>query len=431
MMTIRQMKEKLAEGVIDDFLAYVYCRPADRLDYHKTRILHVADRFMEVFAKNEDQEAAVYSAPGRTEIGGNHTDHQRGTVLTGSVDLDAIACVAPNGTNTVRVFSEGYGMTEVDCASLDVVEEEKNTTKAIIRGIVRKVSDMGYPVAGFDAYCVSDVPGGSGLSSSACFEVLIGTILNGLFCKNEIPSHVIAQIGQYAENVYFGKPSGLLDQMGCSIGGAVSVDFFNKEKPDFHAVDFDFTAAGYALCIIDTGSSHADLTDDYSAIPGEMKSVAAALSKEVLSEVPEKDFIRAIPEIRPLVGDRAILRAVHYYSDNRTAQKEIEALEANNFPEFLRLVNYSGNSSYKYLQNVDTYRKLSSQPVALALAAAEVYLHGEGASRVHGGGFAGSIQAFVPLTMIDEFKAGMDHVLGEGACRVTAIRPVGGCLLIG
>lgn len=430
MLTINQIKKCINDGNCDSFLAKVYCREEHRLFYHKERIIHAADTFMEIFSKDESCEAAVYSAPGRTEIGGNHTDHQRGKVLTGSVDLDAIACVSPNGKNEVNVYSEGYGMTFVSCDCLDIAEDEKNTTKAIIKGIIRKIKEQGYEIRGFDAYCMSDVPGGSGLSSSACFEVLIGTIINGLFCNMEIPSYEIAKIGQYAENVYFGKPSGLLDQMGCSIGGVVSVDFADKDKPEFHAVDFDFAKAGYALCIIDSGSNHADLTDDYSAIPEEMKAVAGALGKEVLSQVDESEFIKAIPSIRKQVGDRAVMRALHYYSDNNLVGKQAAALENGNFDEFLRLVNSSGNSSFKYLQNVDTYKDSMNQPVALALAAAEMNLKGRGASRVHGGGFAGAIQAFVPVDILQEFKEGMDHIFGTGACRVTSIRPIGGCKLI-
>ena len=430
MRAIESIKKSLYNGEFDALLSRIYCRPAEQLQPYRERIGRVADGFTKEFERDEKTEAAIFSAPGRTEIGGNHPDHQRGKVLTGSVDLDAIACAAPNGTGTVRIFSEGYGLTAVDCSELAPVKEEENTTKSIIRGMLAAIAEKGYPVTGFDAYITSDVPGGSGLSSSACFEVLVGVILNGLFCKNEISLAEIARIGQYAENVYFGKPSGLLDQMGCALGGIVSIDFLKKEAPEYHEVEFDFASAGYALCIIDTGGDHSDLTGDYAAVPAEMKSVAEALGKEVLSEVDEKEFYRAVPELRKQLGDRAVMRAIHYYADCKRVEQQVEALEQNAFDRFLGLVTESGYSSYMYLQNVDTYRDPAHQPVALALAMAGHYLKGRGARRVHGGGFAGTIQAFVPLDMVDEFRAGMDSVLGQGACRVTYIRPLGGCVLV-
>ena len=430
MRTIREIKNVLNNGNLDWQLAHLYCRPTEYIQPFRDRILHVIEGYQTTFGKDDTAQAAAYSAPGRTEIGGNHTDHQRGKVLTGSVDLDALACAAPNGTSTVNIFSEGYGLTTIDIAELDPVKEEENTTKAIIRGVVAKIASLGYPVAGFDAYVISDVPGGSGLSSSACFEVLLGTAVNGLFCESKLPMAEIAKIGQYAENVYFGKPSGLLDQMGCALGGIVAIDFFDKSNPKITPVHFDFASAGHALCIIDTGADHADLTGDYAAVPAEMKSVAAAFGKEVLCEVDEQDFYNAVPELRKNLGDRAVMRAIHYYTDCHRVEKMVSALEQGDFTMFLRLVSSSGHSSYMYLQNVDTYRDPKHQPVALALAMAGHYLNNYGARRVHGGGFAGTIQAFVPLNMVDEFKAGMDALLGEGACRVTYIRPIGGCTLI-
>ena len=430
MRSITSIKTSLSAGSYDMMLKSLYCRPADQLGPYRDRIVRVLDGFMKEFGASEDTEVSVYSAPGRTEIGGNHTDHQRGKVLTGSVDLDAIACAAPNGSNDVRIYSEGYGLTTVDISSLEPVKEEENTTKAIIRGTLAAISSRGYEVKGFDAYVTSDVPGGSGLSSSACFEVLIGVTVNGLFCANSIPLAEIAKIGQYAENVYFGKPSGLLDQMGCALGGIVAIDFQDKENPQYHAVDFDFASAGYALCIIDTGADHADLTGDYAAVPAEMRSVAEAFGKEVLCEVDEAEFYSSIAKLRKQLGDRAVMRAIHYFTDCNRVEQQVEALENHEFDKFLKLVSSSGHSSYMYLQNVATYRDPADQPVALSLAMAGYYLAGRGARRVHGGGFAGTIQAFVPLDMVDEFRSGMDSVLGEGACRVTYIRPVGGCTLI-
>lgn len=430
MRSIASIRRSLEAGSYDMILSRLYCRPAGQLGPYRARIARIMDGFMSEFGMDVDTEVSIFSAPGRTEIGGNHTDHQRGKVLTGSVDLDAIACAAPNGTGRVRIFSEGYGLTDIDISDLSPVKEEENTTRAIIRGTLAAISDRGYKVEGFDAYVASDVPGGSGLSSSACFEVLIGVTVNGLFCGNSIQLAEIAKIGQYAENVYFGKPSGLLDQMGCALGGIVAIDFKDRDEAKYHSVDFDFASAGYALCIIDTGADHADLTGDYAAVPAEMRSVAGAFGKEVLCEVDEDEFYRNVPRLRKELGDRAVMRAIHYFADCRRVEQQVEALEHHDFDFFLRLVSSSGHSSYMYLQNVDTYRDPANQPVALALAMAGYYLKNRGARRVHGGGFAGTIQAFVPLDMVDDFRAGMDSVLGEGACRVTYIRPVGGCTLI-
>ena len=430
MRSIGEIKQALADGSYDPLLSRLYCRPAHRLTPFRDRFIRVMEGYKTTFRRDDSTSVALFSAPGRTEIGGNHTDHQRGKVLTGSVDLDALACAAPNGTQTVNLYSEGYGLTSVDCGDLSPVKSEENTTPAIVRGILAKITELGYPVSGFDAYVISDVPGGSGLSSSACFEVLIGTVVNGLFCGGVLPMEEIAKIGQYAENVYFGKPSGLLDQMGCALGGIVTIDFKDKDRPIARPVDFDFGSAGYALCIVDTGADHAGLTGDYAAVPAEMRSVAAVFGKSVLSEVEEADFYAAIPEIRKKAGDRAVLRAVHYFNDCRRVDAQVAALESGDFSRFLTLVNESGKSSFTYLQNISTYRESTDQPVAVALAVAEHLLGGRGAARVHGGGFAGTIQAFVPLEMVPDFKAGMDALLGKDACRVTYIRPVGGCTLI-
>lgn len=430
MLTIKQLNKNLDAGVYDEKLAHLYCRPVAEVGYFRDRIAHVADGYAKTFGKDETAPVSIFSAPGRTEIGGNHTDHQRGKVLTGSVDLDALACAATNGTSTVNIFSEGYGLISIDCSQLEPVKEEENTTASLIRGILSKVSSMGWPVSGFDAYVISDVPGGSGLSSSACFEVLVGVAVNGLFCKGALGLAEIAKIGQYAENVFFGKPSGLLDQMGCALGGIITIDFQDKDHPIYHAVDFDFAAAGYALCIIDSGADHADLTGDYAAVPAEMKAVAHEMGKEVLCEVNEDDFYAVVPTLREKLGDRAVMRAIHYFTDCHRVESQVEALENNDFDRFLRLVSSSGHSSYMYLQNVATYRNPADQPVAVALAMAGHYLRNRGARRVHGGGFAGTIQAFVPLDMVAEFKAGMDALLGKDACRVTYIRPIGGCTLV-
>ena len=430
MQSIKTIKESLTGGVYDDILSRLYCRPKELLEPFRDRVFRVLDGYQKEFCKDDKTAVSVFSAPGRTELGGNHTDHQQGKVLTGSVDLDALACAAPNNTDHINIFSEGYGLITIDCTELSPVKSEENTTKAIIRGVAAKIAELGNSIGGFDAYVISDVPGGSGLSSSACFEVLIGSVINGLFCNGKLHPTTIAKVGQYAENDYFGKPSGLLDQMGCALGGIAAIDFRNREQPEYRAVDVDFARAGYALCIVNTGADHADLTADYAAIPDEMKSVAECFGKEVLCQVDEQEFYKSIPKLREKVGDRAVLRALHFYTDCRRVEQQVEALEKEDFDRFLRLISSSGHSSYMYLQNVATYRDPKDQPVALALAMAGYYLDGRGARRVHGGGFAGTIQAFVPLEMVPQFQQGMDSLLGDGACRVTYIRPVGCCTLI-
>ena len=366
------------------------------------------------------------SAPGRTEIGGNHTDHQRGRVLAAAVNLDTIAAVRANGTDTIRILSKGYPLCEVKVTELEPVASEINSTPALVRGTAARFAQLGCKVGGFDAYCESTVLPGSGLSSSAAFEVLIGTIINGLFFENKVTAPEIAQIGQYAENVFFGKPCGLMDQTASAVGNLVTIDFFEKENPVIKPVAFDFASCGHALCIIDSGADHADLTDEYAAVPGEMKAVAAFFGKEVLTEMDEAEFFAAIPEVRKACGDRAVMRAIHFYQENARVPQQVAALEKGDFDAFLGLVKQSGYSSYMYLQNVIPAGYKQHQDVAVALALCEHYLRGRGAYRVHGGGFAGTVQAFVPMDLLDSFRAGIDAALGEGACHVLSIRPQGG-----
>ncbi|MBR5292909.1 MAG: galactokinase [Clostridia bacterium] len=367
-----------------------------------------------------------FSAPGRTEIGGNHTDHQRGRVLAGAVNLDTVAAVRLNGSNIIRVQSQGYPMCTVDLSVMEPQTEEVNTTPALIRGVAARFAQMGCSVTGFDAYCESTVLPGSGLSSSAAFEVLVGTIINHLFFEGRVSQPEVAMIGQYAENVFFGKPCGLMDQTASAVGNLVAIDFFDKDNPVIKPVDFDFAACGHALCIIDTRASHADLTDEYAAIPNEIKGVAAYFGKEVLTQIDEREFYAAIPALREQCGDRAVMRAMHFYSENARVPKQVEALERGDFDTFLSLIKESGHSSYMYLQNVIPAGYKAHQDVAIALALCEHFLDGRGAYRVHGGGFAGTVQAFVPFDILDSFVAGMDSVLGEGACHVLRIRPQGG-----
>ena len=367
-----------------------------------------------------------FSAPGRTEIAGNHTDHQRGRVLAAAVNLDTVAAVRLNGTDTIRILSKGYPLCQVDLTNLLPVVSEVNTTPALIRGVAARFTQMGCTVRGFDAYCESTVLPGSGLSSSAAYEVLIGTILNHLFFDGKVSQPEIAMIGQYAENVFFGKPCGLMDQMASAVGNLITIDFFDRDYPVIKPVEVDFSAYGHALCIIDSGADHADLTDEYAAIPGEIKAVAAHFGKDVLTQIEEEDFYAAIPELRKTCGDRAVMRCIHFYQENARVPQQVEALEEGDFDRFLALIKQSGYSSWMYLQNVIPAGYKAHQDVAVALGLCEHYLNGRGAYRVHGGGFAGTVQAFVPMDMLDRFVIGIDSALGEGACHVLSIRPQGG-----
>ena len=379
--------------------------------------------FVEHFSSKPQR---YFSAPGRTEIGGNHTDHQRGRVLAAAVNLDTVAAVRPNGTSVIRIQSAGYPLCEVDIRELTPVEREINSTPALIRGVAARFIQLGCKVEGFDAYVESTVLPGSGLSSSAAYEVLIGTIINHMFFDGKVSQPEIAMIGQYAENVFFGKPCGLMDQMASAVGNLVNIDFFDKENPAIHPVSFDFSSCGHALCIIDSRASHADLTDEYAAIPGEIKAVAAHFGKEVLTQIEEKDFYAAIPELRKTCGDRAVMRCIHFYQENERVPKQVAALEQGDFDTFLQLIKESGHSSWMYLQNVIPAGYKEHQDVAVSLALCEHYLQGKGAYRVHGGGFAGTVQAFVPFEILESFRAGIDAALGEGACHVLSIRPQGG-----
>lgn len=372
------------------------------------------------------QPQRYFSAPGRTEVGGNHTDHQRGRVLAAAVNLDTRAAVAENGTNIIRIQSQGYPLSTVCLDQLDPNEEEFNTTPALIRGVAARFAQLGCAVKGFDAYIESSVLSGSGLSSSAAFEVLIGTIINGLFFGGKVSQPEIALIGQYAENVFFGKPCGLMDQTASAVGGLVTIDFFEEGKPVIESVDFDFASCGHALCIVDTRASHADLTDEYAAITRELKAVCAYFGKDVLTQIPEEDFRAAVPALREKCGDRAVLRALHFYAENARVPKQVAALRRGDFDAFLKLVKESGYSSFMYLQNVIPAGRTANQEVALVLNLCAMYLGDRGAYRVHGGGFAGTVQAFVPFDLLDSFRAGIDAVLGEGACHVLSIRSEGG-----
>lgn len=432
MKTVSTLIQDLKNGVYAEELAYLYCCSREETAAQAARYAAAVEGLEKTFGSHET--AAVFSAPGRTEIGGNHTDHQYGRVLAGSVNMDMIAAAAWNGTNVLRVQSEGYAMSEIDLSDLAIHEEEKNGSNSILRGTCAAFAERGAKLSGLDIYITSNVPKGSGLSSSAAYEVLIGTILNSLFMGGEgqpaqVSSVEIAIIGQWVENVYFGKPCGLMDQMACSVGNIVTIDFADPKNPVVEPVNVNFEKAGLALCILDSGADHADLTDEYAAIPGECKAVARVCGEEVLRKVPFEKFLSNINTCRNVCGDRAVLRSLHFYGDNERVPKQVAALLAEDFPSFLQMVTESGQSSWTYLQNVIPAGYKEAQSVAVTIAAAKQALHGQGAVRVHGGGFAGTVQAFVPLTVLAEFKAFMERILGDGKCHVLSIRPKGGVML--
>ncbi len=420
------IRQALGRGELDGALTTLY--GGERLEAARARALGVLEGFEKPFARSAQ---GLFSAPGRTEIGGNHTDHQHGHVLAGAVDLDLLAAVAVTGDGVVRVLSEGYDMIEADLSMLTPQPGEANTSAALIRGVCARMSELGCDFGGhgLEVYMTSDVPGGSGLSSSAAFEVLFGTIFNHLFWGEKATAVEIAQIGQYAENVFFGKPCGLMDQTASSVGGVVAIDFADPAAPVVERLALDLHAQGYALCIIDSHASHADLTGEYAAITDELKAVSRHFGKEVLRDIPEPDFYAALPQLREAAGDRAALRAMHFYAEDDRARWEAEALKAGLFQDFLTLVRQSGESSATCLQNVTPTGAVGEQALMLTIALAQRLLGELGAARVHGGGFGGTAQAFVPLEVLEEFKARMEAVLGAGSCHVVTIRPVGGVRL--
>ncbi|MBR1797602.1 MAG: galactokinase [Clostridiales bacterium] len=386
------------------------------------------EKALKIFEENfgEGNDIEIYSAPGRTEVGGNHTDHQHGEVLAASINRDAIAIVRKTDNGIVRVISGTAPMITINIEDLTGNESEKGTTTALIKGVLAQLQFEGFHVGGFDAYITSDVLIGAGLSSSAAFETLIGTIISGLYNDRSIYAVTIAKIGQYAENVYFGKPCGLMDQMACSVGNMVHIDFKHPENPEVERVDFDFTKTGYSLCITDTKGSHSDLTADYAAVPQEMKEIANLLGHDVLRPVTLDDILTNISTLRQKAGDRAVLRAIHFVEETQRAHSEAAALQRGDLYEFLKLVKQSGNSSFKYLQNVYTNNDVEHQNVSIALAVSEAILENDEAARVHGGGFAGTIQAFVKNEHTSKYRETMDSIFGEGSCQILKIRKYGG-----
>ena len=391
---------------------------------HQTeRYIHALESYIELYG---DDEVSIFSAPGRSEVGGNHTDHQRGQVLATSINLDVLAVAAGDGSDLIQVKSEGYDAVSVDLNDLEIREEEFGTSLSLIRGVAAKFREDGFRVGGFRAFMTSEVLGGSGLSSSAAFEVAVGNILSGLYNDGKADAVTIAIASQYAENRFFGKPCGLMDQMASSVGGLINIDFKDPEAPVIRQVQVDFSVYGHSLCIVDTKASHADLTDEYAAIPVEMKKIAAFFGKEVLREVEEEEVLAQIPALREACGDRAVLRALHFYADHRKVSEEVDALEKGDFEAFKKLIKSSGDSSFKYLQNVFASSMPQAQSMSIALALSERLLGEKGVCRVHGGGFAGTIQAFVPDELVEDYRKGIEAVFGEGACYVLKVRKYGG-----
>lgn len=373
----------------------------------------------------ERESYRFFSSPGRTEIGGNHTDHQHGKVLAASLNLCITAVCDKNDENVIRIKSEGYPEEIIDLSDLSQQPSENFRASALIRGIAARFKDLGYNIGGFDAYTVSNVLKGSGMSSSAAFEVLIAEMLNALYNDNRLDKTELAKSGQWAENNYFKKPCGLMDQLACAVGGLISIDFLNPDTPVITPVNFDFSATGYKLCIIDTGADHSDLTENYAAITTELRKVSNYFGKEYLRDVSYTDFMNSIPALRKEAGDRAVLRAIHFYDENERVSAQIKSLESGDFDRFLALVRKSGESSYMYLQNVIPIGNIENQEVALALAICDKILGDRGAFRVHGGGFAGTIQAFVPEEMSEFFKKEIENILGEDSCNILDISKYG------
>ena len=414
--------EEFEKGIYRDLLRDIYV-DEELLDSQTKRYIKALKEYEDRFGT---ENVEIYSAPGRSEVGGNHTDHQYGKVLATSINLDAIAVASKTEDGRITVVSDGYDVMEVDLDDLLAREEEKETSMALIRGVAARLRQKGYRIGGFWAYITSDVLIGAGLSSSAAYETLIGTILSGLYNQMDIDPVFLAQAGQYAENEYFGKPCGLMDQMASSVGGMIYIDFENPEKPEVKQVKVDFESFGHSLCIVDTKGSHVDLTEDYAMIPSEMKQVARYFEEDVLRKVDKTDFYLNIPAIREILGDRAVLRAMHLFEENKRVGQEVEALEKRRFDLFKKLVKDSGDSSFKYLQNVYSSHEVNHQSVSIGLAVSDVILGDKGVSRVHGGGFAGTIQSFVPNEIVPLYQKTMDSVFGEGACHILKVRKYGG-----
>ncbi len=423
-MKANELKQLLKNGALNKY----ECIYAD-ISAQSKRLIDAIDKFTSLYGDERDIE--IFSVSGRSEISGNHTDHNKGCVLAGAIDRDIIAIAARNEDGVVRYHSEGYPETVIDLSMIDDADNFKPfTSSALIAGMARGFALEGYSIGGFDAYSNTEVLKGSGLSSSAAFEVMVGNVMNHLYNDGKVENIEIAKLAQYAENVFFKKPCGLMDQMACAVGGFVYIDFENPERPIVEPINFSLTEKGYSLCIVNTGGNHANLNDDYASVPAEMKGVAALLGKDVLRGVSEKELIKKIPEIRETLGDRAILRAIHFIRENERVSLAKEALVSGNLESFFDTVIKSGKSSFEYLQNVYTTLNVKEQGLSLALCLAEGFLKDKGgAYRVHGGGFAGTVQIFVKNEYTDELVALMDSVFGTGAAMKLRIRPIGAAKL--
>ncbi len=419
-MNITDIKSKITNGAYDDSFSMLY----GDVSAARARYLRACESFEGIFSEKEN--IRLFSAPGRTEVGGNHTDHQHGCVLAGGVNLDVIAVTAPNNDGKVRIKSEGYDMDVIDITELEKNTAEYGRASALIRGVLSRFKELGADISGFNAYTTSNVLKGSGLSSSAAFEVLVGNIVNGMFFNNKADEITIAKIGQYAEREYFGKPCGLLDQMASSLGGFTYADFFNPAEPITEKINLDIHSFGYTLCVVDTGGNHANLTQDYADITIECKEISNKLGVDFLRDADQNRFYNSIAELRRACGDRAVLRAFHFFNENDRVEKQKAALKAGDFEGFLKLVNESGESSYDYLQNLYSNSAVSEQGLPLAIALTKKFLNGKGACRVHGGGFAGTIQCYIPSELLADYKKTIEAVFGENSCCVLNIRPVGG-----
>ena len=413
--------EELNNKKYDELLNDIYV-DTNLLDYQRERYVKAINKYVSLYG---DTDVEIYSAPGRSEVGGNHTDHQHGCVLAAAVNLDAIAVVG-RVDNKIKVLSDDFDIAPINLEDLEIKKAEEGTSEALIRGVCARLKELGYNVGGFNAFITSDVLMGAGLSSSAAFETIIGTIISGLYNDMTIDPVVIAQVGQYAENVYFGKPCGLMDQCASSVGSLINIDFNDVAKPIVNKVDVDFSKFGHSLCIVDTKGSHADLTDEYAAIPMEMKKVANYFGKEFLREVDEEDFFNDIAGARKACQDRAVLRAIHLFEENKRVNQEVKALNNSDFETFKKVVKESGDSSYKFLQNVYANCDVQNQSVSIGLAMSEKIIGRNGVCRVHGGGFAGTIQAFVKDEFVTAYKTEIERVFGKGSCHVLRVRKYGG-----
>ncbi|MEE0779160.1 MAG: galactokinase family protein [Massilimicrobiota sp.] len=417
--------QDIQNNVYNDTFLDIYV-DQEQLEHQKLRYVQAIEKFIDLYG---DQEVSIYSTPGRSEVCGNHTDHQHGEVLAAAINLDIIAVVAKDDTK-IKILSDDYDIEAIHIDDLTLRENEKESSEGLIRGILARFQQLQYKIGGFVGYMTSDVLQGSGLSSSAAFEVMIGTILSGMYNDMKVDPVTIAKIGQYSENVYFGKPCGLMDQCACSVGSLIHIDFKDNENPIVEKINVDFPRFHHSLCIVDVHASHADLTEDYASIPEELKEVDHFFHQEYLRDVDEKEFYEHLTEVREAVNDRAVLRAIHVFKENKRVQQAVQSLKQEDFDTFKTIVKASGESSFKYLQNIYSNHYVGQQAVSLALALSENLLGAHGVCRVHGGGFAGTIQAFVEDDYVEAYKQGIEKYFGEGSCHILKIRKYGGMKVI-